>query len=147
MEQKKRGRPKLHAEITEAWAPSRRQALNAMYLFEAAHRLSVAATEIPNHELLWYSDPAARAAGGKHGIMEQLGRMLMQDKLSEKDCIAVANMAISALQAGKTSREIENAIRKIRMAIKKYEAAPEDERDYNSIRVAVGELEKLGCAV
>ncbi len=53
----------------------------------------------------------------------------------------------SALQAGKTSREIENAIRKIRMAIKKYEAAPEDERDYNSIRVAVGELEKLGCAV
>ena len=41
----------------------------------------------------------------------------------------------------------ENAIRKIRMAIKKYEAAPEDERDYNSIRVAVGELEKLGCAV
>ena len=70
MEQKKRGRPKLHAEITEAWAPSRRQALNAMYLFEAAHRLSVAATEIPNHERLWYSDPAARAAGGKHGIME-----------------------------------------------------------------------------
>ena len=71
----------------------------------------------------------------------------MQDKLSEKDFIAVANMAISALQAGKTSREIENAIRKIRMAIKKYAAAPEDERDYSIIRVAVGELEKLGCAV
>ena len=79
--------------------------------------------------------------------MEQLGRMLMQDKLSEKDFIAVANMAVAALQAGRTSREIENAIRKIRMAIKKYVAAPEDERDYSIIRVAVGELEKLGCAV
>lgn len=79
--------------------------------------------------------------------MEQLGRMLIQDKLSEKDFITVANMAVAALQAGRTSREIENAIRKIRMAIKKYEAAPENERDYNIIRVAVGEPEKLGCGV
>lgn len=38
---------------------------------------------------------------------------------------------------------IENAIREIRMAFKKYEAAPEDERDYSIIRVAVGEPEKL----
>lgn len=65
MEQKKRGRPKLHAEITEAYAPSRRQALNAMYMYEAVCKLSVAATEIPNHEILWYSDPQAKTAGGK----------------------------------------------------------------------------------
>lgn len=69
--------------------------------------------------------------------------MLIQDKLSEKDFITVANMAVTALQAGRTSREIENAIRIIRMAFKKYEAAPEDERDYSIIRVAVGEPEKL----
>lgn len=144
MEQKKRGRPKLHAEITEAYAPSRRQALNAMYMYEAVCELSVAATEIPNHEILWYSDSKTKTAGGKHGIMEQLGRMMAQDNLSEKDFITVANMAIAALQAGHTSREIENAIRKIRMAIKWYNSAPEDEQNYDIIRAAVWELGYLG---
>ena len=144
MEQKKRGRPKLHAEITEAYAPSRRQALNAMYMYEAVCELSVAATEIPNHEILWYSDSKTQTAGGKHGIMEQLGRMLVQDNLSKKDFITVANMAVAALQAGHTSREIENAIRKIRMAIKRYNAEPEDEQDYDIIQTAVWELEYLG---
>ena len=75
MEQKKRGRPKIYAEITEAYAPSRRQAIKAMYMYEAVCELSVAATEIPNHEILWYSDSKTKTAGGKHGIMEQLGRV------------------------------------------------------------------------
>ncbi|MDO4811042.1 MAG: hypothetical protein Q3985_03760 [Eubacteriales bacterium] len=72
--------------------------------------------------------------------MEQLGRMLVQDNLSKKDFITVANMAIAALQTGHTSREIENAIRKIRMAIKRYNSAPEDEQNYDIIRAAVWEL-------
>ena len=76
--------------------------------------------------------------------MEQLGRMLIQDNLSEKDFITVANMAIAALQAGHTSREIENAIRKIRMEIKRYNTAPEDEQNYDMIRAAVWELRHLG---
>ena len=43
---RKRGRPKLDAHITEEYAPSRRQALNKMYMYEGVHLLSVAATEI-----------------------------------------------------------------------------------------------------
>ena len=144
MEQKKRGRPKIYAEITEAYAPSRRQAIKAMYMYEAVCELSVAATEIPNHEILWYSDSKTKTAGGKHSIMEQLGRMLIQDNLSEKDFITVANMAIAALQAGQTSREIENAIRNIRTEIKRYNTAPEDEQNYDMIRAAVWELRHLG---
>ena len=48
MEQEKRGRgrPKIDTHITEYGAPSRRQAINAMYMFEGVHLLSVAATEI-----------------------------------------------------------------------------------------------------
>ena len=41
-----RGRPRLDAHITEEYAPSRRQALNKMYMYEGVHLLSVAATEI-----------------------------------------------------------------------------------------------------
>ena len=47
MEQEKRGRgrPKIDTHITEYGAPSRRQAINAMYMFEGVYLLSVAATE------------------------------------------------------------------------------------------------------
>ena len=35
---RKRGRPKLDAHITEEYAPSRRQALNKMYMYEGVLR-------------------------------------------------------------------------------------------------------------
>ena len=43
MEQEKRGRgrPKIDTHITEYGAPSRRQAINAMSMFEGVHLLSV----------------------------------------------------------------------------------------------------------
>lgn len=44
----KRGGPKLHAEIAEEYAPSRRQAFHAMCLCETVRELSVVAAEIPN---------------------------------------------------------------------------------------------------
>lgn len=34
-QKRKRGRPKLPTPITEDYAPSRRQAVNAMYMYEA----------------------------------------------------------------------------------------------------------------
>ena len=56
---RKRGRPKLDAYITEEYAPSRRQALNKMYMYEGVHLLSAAATEIQNSEVLWREDRSA----------------------------------------------------------------------------------------
>ena len=92
MEQDKRGRgrPKIDTHITEAYASSRRQAVNAVYMYEGVDLISVAATEIPDTCLLWRSDASTRTAGGKQGILEQLGRMLIQDKFSQDDCITIA---------------------------------------------------------
>ena len=121
MEQKKhgRGRPKIDTHITETYASSRRQAVNAVYMYEGVELISVAATEIPDSDLLWCSDASTQTAGGKQGILEQLGRMLIQDKFSQDDCITIASFAIQALKAGHTTREIEKVIRKIRFANKK----------------------------
>ena len=115
---RKRGRPKLDARITEEYAPSRRQALNKMYMYEGVHLLSVAATEIPNSEVLWREDRTAATLKSRDGILEQLGRMAVQDKLGYTDCVYLANLAIAAVQNGYTTREVEVALREIRMAAK-----------------------------
>lgn len=53
---RKRGRPKIDAHITEEYAPSRRQALNKMYLYEGVRLLSVAATEnLKRISIFWKS--------------------------------------------------------------------------------------------
>ena len=115
---RKRGRPKLDAHITEEYAPSRRQALNKMYMYEGVHLLSVAATEIQNSEVLWREDRTAVTLKSRDGILEQLGRMAVQDKLGRTDCVYLANLAIAAVQNGYTTREVEVALREIRMAAK-----------------------------
>lgn len=74
MEQEKRGRgrPKIDTHITEYGAPSRRQAINAMYMFEGVHLLSVAATEIPDSDLLWHSDDATQTAKAEMVFLNSL---------------------------------------------------------------------------
>ncbi len=78
---RKRGRPKLDAHITEEYAPSRRQALNKMYMYEGVHLLLLAATEIQNSEILRQEDRTAVTVKSRDGILEQLDRMAVQDKL------------------------------------------------------------------
>jgi len=146
MEQEKRGRgrPKIDTHITEVGAPSRRQAINAMYMFEGVHLLSVAATDIPDSHLLYLSDDATMTVKSKNGILEQLGRMVVQDHFSEEDCIYIANLAIAALKNGKTSREIEKAIRAIRLPLKEYYNDTDDETLKYRVGTAIMELQKLG---
>lgn len=148
MEQEKRGRgrPKIDTHLTEIGAPSRRQAINAMYMFEGAHLLSVAATNILDSHLLYQSDDATMTVKSKNGILEQLGRMVVQDHFSENDCIYIANLAISALKNGSTSREIEKAIRAIRLPLKEYYKAPKDKSLEHPVGKAIAELQKLGGA-
>ena len=146
-EQKRgRGRPKIDTHITEVGAPSRRQAINAMYMFEGVHLLSVAATDIPDSDLLWYSDDATQTAKSKNGILEQLGRMLVQDHYKEEDCVYIANLAIAALKNGKTSREIEKAIRNVRMTNKQFAADPDSNRLRKQAVEAANELHRMGGA-
>ncbi|WP_302190980.1 hypothetical protein [uncultured Ruminococcus sp.] len=148
MEQEKRGRgrPKIDTHLTEIGAPSRRQAINAMYMFEGVHLLSVAATDIPDSHLLWESDDATMTAKSKNGILEQLGRMMVQDNYKQEDCVYITNLAIAALKNGKTSREIEKAIRTVRMTNKKVIADPDNERFRRLAIEAANELDKMGGA-
>lgn len=143
-EKRGRGRPKIDTGFLDQYASSRRQAMNAMYMHEGIHIISVAATDIPDNHLLWYSDDKARIARGKNGILEQLGRLVVQDHFPEEDCVYIANLAIAALKSGFKSREIEKAIRMVRMTNKKAAAEPEDETlQYYAID-ALRELKDMG---
>ena len=110
-----RGRPKLDVPNSRY---SRRQAVNSMYVNKAAQLISEAAAEIPDKSLLWYSDKTTWTIKSKDGILEQIGRMLVQDHHEQSHCVYIANLAIAALKNGCTCREIEKAIRKIRMTLK-----------------------------
>ena len=113
-------------------------------LFDAVHLISVAATEIPDSQILWHSDDATHTAKGRNGILEQIGRMLEQDHASRADCIYVTNLAIRAVKAGHTTREIEKAIREIRKALKLLAADPENEMLLRVMGCAVNALNGMG---
>ena len=141
---RKRGRPRLDAHITEEYAPSRRQALNKMYMYEGVHLLSVAATEIEHSEVLWREDRTAVTLKSRDGILEQLGRMVVQDKFAYADCVYLANLAIAAVQNGYTTREIEIALRQIRMAAKSSMRTPDSETLYCALGNTVDILRSMG---
>ena len=146
MEEKKRGRgrPRLDTRHTEAHAPSRRQAVNSMYMFEAVQLISEAATEIPDSELLWYSDSATQTAKSKDGILEQIGRMLIQDYFEPSDCIFITNLSIAALKNGCTCREVEKAIRRIRITSKESINSPDSTYLRNVAGQAVTDMRQMG---
>ena len=139
-----RGRPRLDAHITEEYAPSRRQALNKMYMYEGVHLLSAAATEIQNSEVLWQEDRTAVTVKSRDGILEQLGRMMVQDKLAYTDCAYLANLAIAAVQNGYATREVEVVLRKIRMAAKPSMRNPDSETLYCALGNTVDILRSMG---
>ena len=123
MEEKKRGRGRPRLNVPNGRC-SRRQAVNSMYVNKAAQLISEAAADIPDGKLLWYSDKATWTIKSKDGILEQIGRMLEQDQHEQSHCVYITNLAIAALKNGCTCREIEKAIRKIRMALKESNRFP-----------------------
>lgn len=146
MEEKKRGRgrPRLDTHLAEVPGYSRRQTVNSMYMFEAVQLISEAATEIPDSELLWHVDDATQSAEGKNGILEQIGRMLLQDNFEPCDCVLITNRAIAALKNGCTCREIEKAIRRIRLTSKESNHRPDSTYLRNIAGQAVTALRLMG---
>lgn len=143
-EKRKRGRPAIQIGATAYLDGTRHTQINAKYMFEAINLISEAASEIPDSDLLWHSDDRTQRASGKHGILEQLGRMWLQDNYEYKQFVTVANHAINALKAGCTSRQIEKAIHKIRTTIKAAEKNPDDKWLYSRAAKAVQELQDMG---
>ena len=143
MEENKRGRGRPRLDVPNGRC-SRRQAVNSMYVNKAAQLILEAATEIPNGNLLWYSDETTWTIKSKDGILEQIGRMLVQDKVSQNHCIFITNLSIVALKNGCTCREIEKAIRKIRMAFKESSKAPDNTELISIAGQAVTALRLMG---
>jgi hypothetical protein len=115
-----------------------------MYMYEGVHLLSAAATEIQNSEVLWREDRTAVTLKSRDSILEQLGRMAVQDKLGHTDCVYLANLSIAAVRAGYTTREVEVALRKIRMAAKSSMKNPDDEALYCALGNTVDILRRMG---
>ena len=145
MEKRKQGRPKVDTHITDGQFNNRRQELNYKYMFEGTGVLMDAADEIPERTILYeIDDTNLRFKACKNGILEQLGRMRIQDNVSLDDCIIIANYAIDAIKAGVGVKEITVAIRKVRSALKKYKTDVENEDLEMDFYKAVYLLKKLG---
>ena len=145
MEKRKRGRPKVDTHLTEGHYDNRRKELNYKYMFEGTGVLLDAADEIPERNILYEVDDANfRFKACKTGILEQLGRLRIQDNAAIEDCVIVANYAIDAIKAGVGVKEITVAIRKLRTALKKYSADEENEFLRMEFRRALYELRELG---
>lgn len=145
MEKRKRGRPKVDTHITDGHYDNRRKELNYKYMFEGTGVLLDAADEIPERAILYEIDKENRCFKAcKTGILEQLGRMRIQDNVSLEDCIIIANYAIDAIKAGVGVKEITVAIRKVRTALKKYKTDEENEDLEMNFYKVVYLLKKLG---
>lgn len=141
---RKRGRPRIDAHLMDEIATSRRQAVNKLYMYEAVHLLRVAAAEIQNGELLWQENRAQWTVKSRDGILEQLGRMVMQDELAYEDCIYFANLAAAAVEQGHTTRQVELALREIRMAAKSSWANPQSAMLRNALGRKIENLKWMG---
>ena len=145
MEKRKRGRPKVDTHLTEGHYDNRRKELNYKYMFEGTGVLMDAAEEIPEKHILYEVDHEHfRFKACKTGILEQIGRLRIQDNAALEDCVIVANYAIDAIKAGVGVKEITVAIRKLRTALKKYSADEENEFLRMEFRRALYELRELG---
>ena len=145
MEKRKRGRPKVDTHLTEGHYDNRRKELNYKYMFEGTGVLMDAAEEIPEKHILYEVDHEHfRFKACKTGILEQLGRLRIQDNAAIEDCVIVANYAIDAIKAGVGVKEITVTIRKLRTALKKYSADEENEFLRMEFRRALYELRELG---
>ena len=145
MEKRKRGRPKVDTHLTEGHYDNRRKELNYKYMFEGTGVLMDAAEERPEKHILYEVDHEHfRFKACKTGILEQIGRLRIQDNAALEDCVIVANYAIDAIKAGVGVKEITVAIRKLRTALKKCSADEENEFLRMEFRRALYELRELG---
>ena len=145
MEKRKQGRPKVDTHITDGQFNNHRHELNYKYMFEGTGVLMDAADEIPERTILYEIDDSnLRFKACKNGILEQLGRMRIQDNVSLDDCIIIANYAIDAIKAGVGVKEITVAIRKVRTALKKNKTDVENEDLEMDFYKTVYLLKRLG---
>ena len=114
-EKKKRGRPSVFTrtlgddEFAETVkqginGESARSVTNALYYQEG---MLIAKELCDVHEVFFTSN----GRGRRNCILEQLGRMKLQNNFDDESCKRVCEIALQALKDGYTVREMENYIR------------------------------------
>ncbi len=141
---RRRGRPKIEVGFIEAHYDSRRATVNKKYMFDGTLLLDYAGDEIPDSKLLYNIDCPINEIVHKDGILEQLGRLYVQDNMEYEDCIYIANLVVKAVKAGAKSRCVENAIRKIRKYLKLLVNGSDSKEHKNEYIHALAELYYLG---
>lgn len=86
---------------------TKRASTNAYYAYMGVGVIKEAASEIPEYEMLY--DPVNRKLRCL-GVLEQLGRMLIQDGYSRESVISIAKAAAGARADGVRSKDIERYI-------------------------------------
>ncbi len=76
---RRRGRPKIDTGFLAGNYDSRRAAVNKKYMFDGTMLLDYAGDEISDSKLLYNIDGPINEVVHKDGILEQLGRLYVQD--------------------------------------------------------------------
>lgn len=129
----KRGRPNVYAQVGMddirdqiLKDKGNRTAQNELYIMDAIYaieKLSPKGREriyfVPEGLSAMTSQEAKRAGYKRDStILEQLGRVLTQDKLSDDDFVVLAEKAAAYKEQGHTSKEIAQWIRSVRAEVK-----------------------------
>lgn len=139
----KRGRPKIDTRLIDGNVSSRRATVNWKYMYDGVDFIKENKELIPNWELLWLSDAEKQEAFTRNGVLEQIGRMIVQDNSTYDNCLFTTQCAASALKIGNTSRAVEKAIRTVRMALKKCRSTQGSPASVKEVNMAALKLETM----
>ena len=93
------------AYIGEEISARTRQA--RFYQYTAKALLAEAASDFPEIKAVYHHDTVRRQEHEKPEILEQIGRMYMQDGFPQADCIEIARVAGNALSEGYTVKQVK----------------------------------------
>ena len=124
-EKKKRGRPSIDEQHdgfvqflanTDTRNMSHRAHVNLFYRTSGVSFVTDHRDSIPHHDTLIqpYKDSYIQKKVGV-GVLEQLGRMIEQDRYAESDVLQIAVIASDALYKGLKAKEVEQYIRRGRV--------------------------------
>ena len=127
----KRGRPSVYertgfqafekAAKSVSGVKTTRGLANVLYQTDGLAIVIEAASDIRNVDLLCSSIidvEAGKPVKMKQGILEQIGRLHMQDGRRRIDCAYVAQLAANALADGYTAKQVEKFVRQGRLTHK-----------------------------
>ncbi len=116
-----RGRPKIDTGFLTGNYDSRRATVNKKYMYDATLLLDIIGDEIPDSKLLYNIDCPINEVVHKDGILEQLGRLFVQDNMEYEDFVYIANLVVKIIESGTHDELMSNKGKYYEMFIKQGE--------------------------